>query len=252
MRADLTEIEIKQLAEFRFSKELPTTAADSFDYRELLNEANLLVFVQKLQIELCTPDLQSAASLMMKRMGFLAVGYLYSMTVFNKMLNAAPDNLVMVNSSQNGHWLPKFHFISQESIKSTIENRDKWLAECIRHLFADNLFPVMETITKAAKIPKLILWENLAIYIFWLYEKVLSEMEDVSLRERAANDFDFLLHSAPGSLFGNYHQNPLKRYYSEPKYNEETNTFVRTRKTCCFNFKAQGGEFCTTCPRICR
>lgn len=250
MKAELTAAEIKVLSKFRFAAEIPD-GVTPIELASLLGESRMNNLLPKLQVEMTSPDLKTTASVWMKRHAFLAVIYLYAMSVFNKQLNAAPDSLLLVEMRKDGLWLPDFYFKNKSVLICTEENRDEWRREGVRQLFEDNIFPMMEALGKAAKISKLILWENVAVYIYWLYEKVLAEHADEKTKARAAEDFDYVIRLAPGSLFGNYHQNPLARYYTEPVYQEDTNSYVRVRKTCCFSYKLNAKGFCKTCPKFC-
>ena len=85
---------------------------------------------------------------------------------------------------------------------------------------------------------------------FWLYESVLPKLDDEELRNRAKEDFHYLVYETPGSLFGNYHANPISRYYDNKMYNEHLQEEVRIRTTCCFNYMLDNSKnFCKTCPR---
>lgn len=250
MKAELTAAEIKELSKFRFASELPE-GVSPIEFTSLLEESSMNSLLRKLEAEMDSSDLKTTASVWMKRHAFLAVIYLYGMTVFNKQLTAAPDSLLLVEMKKDGLWLPDFYFKNKSVLLCPEENRDEWRREAVRHLFEVNIFPMMEALGKAAKISKLILWENVAVYIYWLYEKVLAEHPDANIKDRAAGDFDYVIRLAPGSSFGNYHQNPLARYYTEPVYQEETDSFVRVRKTCCFSYKLNAKSFCKTCPKVC-
>ncbi|MEH7440799.1 siderophore-iron reductase FhuF [Bacillus sp. JJ1122] len=249
MKAELTADEIKELSKFRFAAELPD-GVTPIAFTSLLEESSMNNLLRKLEAEMSAPDLKTTASVWMKRHAFLAVIYLYAMSVFNKQLNAAPDSLLLVEMKKDGLWLPDFYFKSKSALICSDEGRNEWRREAVRHLFMDNIFPVMEALGKAAKISKLILWENVAVYIYWLYEKVVAEHADEAIKARAAEDFDYVIQLAPGSLFGNYHQNPLARYHAEPDYQEDAD-FVRVRKTCCFTYKLNAKGYCKTCPKIC-
>ncbi|HAQ07705.1 MAG TPA: hypothetical protein DCR24_09360 [Bacillus bacterium] len=250
MILELTDQEIEDLISYRFAPELPEK--EGFKLVDFLNDSNLNSFLEKAEKQLRAEDIKVTASIFMKRQAFLAVIYLFSMSAFNKQLDVSLKNITLVNAFKNGAWLPEFHFVNKSVSVCQSEMRNEWRTDAIRHLFADSLFPILDSVSKLVKIPKLILWENIAIYIYWLYEKVLREAADADLRARSAEDFHYLIHLAPGTLFGNYHQNPLSRYFSNPVFLEESKSMIRVRKTCCFNFRTEGGDFCSTCPRVCK
>lgn len=250
MKAELTADEIKELSKFRFAAELPVGAAP-IEFISLLSDTSMSNLLRKLEAEMGSHDPKTTASVWMKRHAFLAVIYLYAMSAFNKKLDAAPDSLLLIEMKKDGLWLPEFYFKNRAVLHCTDENREDWRRQAVSQLFKENIFPVMGALSKAAKISKLILWENVAVYIYWLYEKVLSEHPDGAIKARAAEDFDYIIRLAPGPSFGNYHQNPLARYYTEPVTQEESVSPVRIRKTCCFSYKLDAKSFCKTCPKVC-
>lgn len=251
MRAELTQNEIAILSNYRFAAAEPEKDVQ-IDFRLFMAEATMGVYLKRYNKGLKAPDMKTAASVFMKRHAFLAVLYLYSMSAFNKKLDVSPGNIILADAIKDGLWLPDFYLKSKSADLCPVGLRETWRMEAVRHLFADNLFPVMDAISKSAKISKLILWENVTVYIFWLYEKILSQTEDHEVKARAAEDFSFLVESAPGRLFGRYNNNPIARYYSEPVYQEETDSYIRIRKTCCFSYMLkEKGNYCKTCPRTC-
>jgi ferric iron reductase protein FhuF len=251
MRAELTKYEIGILANYRFVVAEPEKEVQ-IDFRPFVSEATMGVYLNRFNKGLKAPDLKTAASVFMKRHAFLAVLYLYSMSAFNKKLDVSPENIILADAIKDGLWLPEFYLKNISADVCPDGEREKWRTEAVRHLFADNLFPVMNAISKSANISKLILWENVAVYIFWLYEKILSEVADPEVKLRAAEDFSYLVELAPGKLFGRYSKNPIARFYSEPVYQDETDSYIRIRKTCCYSYLLkEKGSYCKTCPRTC-
>ncbi|MBT2643388.1 (2Fe-2S)-binding protein [Bacillus sp. ISL-41] len=251
MKAELTAAEIGILANYRFVVSEPEKDVQ-IDFRPLTDESEMGFYLERFNEGLKAPDAKTAASVFMKRHAFLAVLYLYSMTAFNKRLDVSPENIILADAIKDGLWLPGFYLKNKSTDVCPYGQREEWRKEAVRHLFVDNLFPVMDAISKSAKISKLILWENVAVYIFWLYEKILSQIEDHEVMMRAEDDFSFLIKSAPGKLFGRYNNNPIARYYSEPVYQEEADSYIRIRKTCCYSYLLkEKGSYCKTCPRTC-
>ncbi|WP_425482002.1 (2Fe-2S)-binding protein [Cytobacillus depressus] len=68
---------------------------------------------------------------------------------------------------------------------------------------------------------------------------------------RVKDDINYLVFQASGSLFGGYHENPLKRFYKQPIYFEELKKEVRPRSTCCFSYLTNNKKRCVTCPHTC-
>ncbi|MFI8688167.1 IucA/IucC family C-terminal-domain containing protein [Rossellomorea sp. NPDC077527] len=196
-----------------------------------------------------TEDLKVAASLFMKRYAFVSAMALLAMTYWNKKLNLTPENLIMVDGDKNGLWMPQFHLKDASVIEFTsLEEKD----EFIRSIFGDHLDQVIQSLKKATKLSNLILWENIVVYVFWIYEN-----DDFLLNEGMRNwrddQFQRLLLDENSGWFGRYQTNPLAIYYSRKVNVEGVTEKVRVRKTCCFSYKLENGEQyrCKTCPQTC-
>lgn len=251
MGKQLTARERKELARFRFADEDQGPGC-SVKVADLLEPILFQEYFQLIAENTGASSPRSAGSIFMKRYAFLAVIYLYAMTAWSKQLNVSPGNLFLRAKEKNNLWMLDIYFENKET-NPVLSDRAEWRKTALKHLFADNIFRVMEMAGRACKISKLILWENIAIYIFWLYETVFPEIMDMEIQERAAADFDYIVNHAPGSCFGNYHQNPIKKYSVPLEYQPETGQEIRARKTCCFSYEAESiGDYCKTCPHICR
>ncbi|WP_144510862.1 IucA/IucC family C-terminal-domain containing protein [Bacillus sp. FJAT-22090] len=219
----------------------------SIEVNALLDEQSLTNYLHILSDHIEASNNKVAASLFVKRYAFLPVIYLYVMTVWNEKLDITYSNLSIQTEDNEKQWLPKFYFhhLRMESLE---EDRESWRIDCIKNLFKEHISPVMELLSHTTKVSKLILWENIAIYIFWLYETVLSDDDiPVDIALRAKEDFYFLISEATGNLFGDYDVNPLTRYYYEVSNDE-----VRKRGTCCYSYLTSNREYCSTCPKSCK
>ncbi|PFA70369.1 hypothetical protein CN378_00840 [Bacillus sp. AFS015802] len=197
-----------------------------------------------------TDDLKVAASLFMKRYAFVAAMGLMTMTYWNKKLNLAPHNLIMTDGEKKGLWMPQFHLKDASATEFTSREEKE---EFIQSIFRDHLNPVIQSLKKASKLSNLILWENIAVYVFWIYENddfLLNGGMGIGRDEQ----FQALLSDENSHWFGRYHNNPLARYYSSKVNVEAVPGKVRVRKTCCFSYRLENGEQyrCKTCPQTCR
>lgn len=234
------ERELLQLKKYRLSGSLEK----SFNAQDLLDESFLKEFTKNLALAICAPSEKIAASIFIKRYAFLAVISLYGMTVWNKKINVALDNVNMEVVEPGKDWLPKFSFKKVKLEDWNGENRDEWRIEVIQDLFAKNIYPIIEKLEKVFHISRLILWENIAVYVFWLYESELKDLEN----DNVVNDFHYLILEAEGQLFGRYNCNPLQKYFGEKTYLEKSDDEIRVRKTCCFSYQLPAGKRCKTCP----
>ncbi|MBO0958956.1 siderophore-iron reductase FhuF [Neobacillus sp. MM2021_6] len=241
MANPMTDQERIQLKKYRFQASLN----DSVSVAKLLDESFLKDYLKKLAETLGAPNEKVAASIFIKRYAFIAVMALYAMTAWNKKLNVSLENVEMELPIQGENWLPSLTLMDSavEELDAS-ENRSEWRDRILKDLFAKNIYPIIAQMEKTVRISKLILWENIAIYIFWLYESEWKDSENANVRD----DFRYLLLEAEGQLFGDYHLNPLHKYFTEKTYVEERDEEIRIRKTCCFTYQLPAGKRCKTCP----
>ncbi|MFF2753726.1 IucA/IucC family C-terminal-domain containing protein [Psychrobacillus sp. NPDC058041] len=209
----------------------------SIEVRHLLDEQHMIDYLDSIRQRVGAANERVAASLFIKRYAFLPVIYMYAMTSWNKKLNLSFENISIETDDSKELWLPNFRFYNLE-MESLQGNREKWRTTCIELLYKEHVTPILESISRITKVSKLVLWENIAVYIFWLYEKVLLE------ENFAKEDFHFIISQAPGNLFGDYTVNPLSRFYKEELGNEPGR-----RSTCCYSYLTEKSQYCSTCPR---
>ncbi|UII55464.1 hypothetical protein LS684_17800 [Cytobacillus spongiae] len=249
MGRNLSAVELEVLAKFRMT-DIKISHPLSISMVELIDRETTLQYLNYLAKHLGTTDLKVTASLFTKRYAFLAVIYLYSLTVWNKKLDVSLENLSIETDKESALWLPSFYFNKQD-VQISDANRSEFREMAISHLFKESFYPVLDALSVSTKVSKLILWENILVYIYWLYETVIPSIEDEKLSELAVEDLHYIL-DAPGHLFGPYHENPFKRYGNTLRFVERLNEEVRIRKTCCFSYVPQdNGIKCKTCPQVC-
>lgn len=220
---------------------------------DLTNEAQLNHYLLKVREKVEAANLMVAASIFVKRYSFAVLSALYSMSVLNKHLNFSLENVSLETlDEEDALWLPsfKFHDLSIEAASNT--DRFTWCNKVLECIFSNHVDVLFTHIMKVCKLPKLIMWENLHVYINWMYEELLNDLSLSSIHDRIEEDLHYILKKAPGYLFGSYHKNPFLRYDQPKTYNEESNQEIRVRKTCCFAYlTGTKGKHCKTCPVEC-
>jgi ferric iron reductase protein FhuF len=244
----LTKEQADALRQFRLVSNAENSSF-SIETKELLDPGTVGEYLLKLKQHIGATDEKVAASILVKRYAFLPVTYLYCMTAWNLKLDISHENLSLESQEKNGIWLPGFRFKNLWG-KASGADRNQWREDAIRSLFSIHVLPILDSVAKEAKISKLILWENIVIYLFWLYETVLPE--EPLLARKASEDFKFIMEEASGDLFGRYNENPLKRYHNKKIFVESTGKVIRPRKTCCFSYLTNSGKRCGTCPQVCK
>ncbi|MCS0655940.1 MULTISPECIES: IucA/IucC family C-terminal-domain containing protein [Bacillaceae] len=242
----LTGEQEEALGQFRLARKGKSSPL-TIKAENLLDPTQTGAYLEAVKNQLGAPDNKTAASILIKRYAFLPVIYLYCMTSWNVKLDIRHENITIVSQERDGLWLPGFHFVRLQGQGAGMD-RDQWREDAVRTLFKGHIFPLINRIASEGKVSRLILWENIAIYLFWLYEKILPlEMHS----ERAAEDYRFILEEAPGNLFGCENTNPLKKFDSRKILSENTGEMVRPRKTCCYSYLTSSGKRCGTCPHSC-
>lgn len=245
MNAPLTKSEKEVLTNhFRFS-EWVSDRESVIQGTDLLDFEKMHSMLEEIQSRLQAPSKKVAASIFSKRYSYaVAVTGLFAMSAWNKALDLRPENIALGTNGTDSLWLPSLHLSDQTAREFSGSNRGSWLEEVVRSLFEENIDPVWNVLSEVSGLSKYVLWENTAIYIYWLYEKKMNESGFVI----GSHDFSFLLHPDNGPLFGNYTKNPLLRYYGGPVSSGGEDT--RFRKTCCLSFQLPGGGYCKTCPGL--
>jgi ferric iron reductase protein FhuF len=207
-------------------------------------------YLDRLTVLLQSPSRMITASQFFKRYAFLTtVPLLYAMTVYNKGLDLSVENCFL-ESSPSQSWLEHVSLADIDATMPEASERHDWRNRVVLALFAGNVGKLIAVMSKVANVPKSILWENVAVRVFSLYEKrigVTGEQQEQSFGEA---DFQYLIHQAPGALFGEK-QNPLSRFYCKPACSSDSNTTMRVRKTCCFYYEVSSSEeYCSNCPKL--
>jgi ferric iron reductase protein FhuF len=236
--------DITTLLWFRLSENLNTEDL-TIEVDSLLS-GEMNSYIRKVMIEIGAPNEKVAASMIMKRYAFLAAMALFTMSHSHRALNISTSNVTLVSHKEDGLWLPKF-YLKDLSFQSFSGKRENWREQYIKDIFANHIYLVMDQLSNLTKISKLILWENVAVYLFWLYENVLDGKEEQ--KANIEQDFRYLFYEAPGHVFGAYNHNPLTKYDSDKVFQPATDQYIRFRKTCCFSYQTEGkNKRCKTCP----
>lgn len=194
------------------------------------------------------PDLAITASLFIKRLAFLTTGnVLYAMSVFDKGLILSLSDSQLEYAHDNGLWTSSLPADMAESVAPAGE-RDRWREAIVGALFKDFLSPLLNSLSQVSGIPLQILWENIAVRVYSLYQGRMEGLDPQQEQRRQA-DYDWLLTQADAAIFG-LPWNPLKRFNRPPKQNMAGEK-IRFRRTCCFYYKATSPvEYCHNCPLL--
>lgn len=227
---------------------------DACDARALLNPQHCRALLARLMPALNAPSLKITASLLSKRIAFLTTASsLYAMSMYNKGLDMSLPNCMLEYGHAGQRWtsgMPLYDLSISAAPDGAM--REAWRTRQLQQLFAGHLTPLWRSFSAVTGISPRILWENTAVRIFSLYERrmLVADGESAALSQRIQQDFDYLVHQAPGAVFGG-DDNPLTAFFRAKTWVPTLAKAVRFRRTCCFYYKAsQPREYCAACPLL--
>ncbi|VVO17531.1 IucA/IucC family C-terminal-domain containing protein [Pseudomonas fluorescens] len=223
----------------------------SLTARDLLQEEVCERLLDELTPVIGSPSRKVTASLLGKRLSFLATGAcLYAMSVYDKGLLLSLDNTVIEYGHDEGLWTSSMPLHQALPFAYATGERDAWREAIVHSLFAGLLQPLWQTFYSVSGISRRILWDNTAARVYSLYEKRMAKIEDPRIRERHEADFSWLLTQATPALFG-LDYNPLNHFRRPPTLVDDGQRSIRFRRTCCFYYLASDPvEYCSTCPLL--
>ncbi len=220
---------------------------------QLLDPRFCDAFLDELSGPLGAPNPKITASLLCKRLAFLfTAAPLVSMTLFNHALDLSVGNVIL-EFRHDRMWQSRLPLLQLQTDRLNTEqrgvDRDAWRERILRQLFAGNLSKVWDALKTSSGVSSAILWENLAVRIFSLYERRMQSLATTDAEGvHIEDDFDYIIRRAPGEIFG-LSRNPLTRFHLP--LTAHAGKRVRFRRTCCFYFRATlPPEYCSVCPLL--
>ena len=184
--------------------------------RDLLQEEVCERLLDTLSPIIGSPSRAITASLLGKRLSFLATGAcLYAMSVYDKGLLLSLDNTVIEYGHDEGLWTSSMPLAHSPPLTYEAGEREAWRETLVQALFAGLLKPLWQTFNRVSGVSRRILWENSAVRVYSLYEKRMAKIDEPSVRERYEADFRWLLTQAEPALFG-LDYNPLSHFRRPP------------------------------------
>lgn len=218
----------------------------------LLDDDQCRAVLERIMPELGAVNLKITASLVIKRIAFLTLApALFAMSRYDVGLNMSIENCIFEYSLKNRLWQSKMPLKTFElNMYQREEDRNAWREEILKNVFAHHLSLLVEQFYRITRVSKRILWENVAIRVFSIYERrVLSDIPE-GVRTQAQQDFSWLIDKDTHSIFAT-ERNPIAEFYTAKIPSPTATENIRVRRTCCFYFKAtEPSEHCSICPRL--
>lgn len=208
---------------------------------ELLDEEYLLKYLHEISAHFNTDNIFIIGSQLMKRLAFnVVLPPLYLMTIHRMKLDLDFRKMWIVPNIVGDLWLPNL-YLEDFAVEKIEENE---LEDYLKSLFT-KMNELVEIVTKVTRVPKPNLWENISVYVYWLYETKLKDERFKENADRIKSDFELLIRGLDADAFGGQ-CNQLTNFYWGRRIEEDG---TRIRRTCCFYYGANSGrKTCTTCP----
>ncbi|WP_137169581.1 IucA/IucC family C-terminal-domain containing protein [Marinomonas sp. FW-1] len=213
-----------------------------------LDDQQCLMILEKIMPVIKAPNIKVTVSLILKRVAFLTLApVLFAMSRYDKGLNVKEGNSVFHFAQEDGHWRSSVA-LKKLSVSQPDGNRVAWREKLLHNAFAGHLTLLVEQFHRLTRTPKNILWENIAIRVFSIYESRILLGVPEERKTVAQEDFSLLLDPNTTELFG-LPKNPIADFYfemSQVPYIEEP---VRIRQTCCYYYQTTDpADYCGACP----
>ncbi|MBP1994207.1 IucA/IucC family C-terminal-domain containing protein [Paenibacillus eucommiae] len=257
MPASLTQMEWESLST-SFSLSLYDNSRpfiQSLSPVDLLEREKCERYLDWLMAYIGAPSRRVTASMLAKRYAFLTVApVLYAMTMYDKGLRLSSGNCRLVSPDYSGCDQEKSRFpdLTLNGLQVTepaAGKRQEWRDHVLHDIFAGHLSPIFRSLSEVGRVPMAILWENTAVRIVPLYEDGLEESDGTAIglvKQRICDDFDYIAHKAPASLFGEP-RNPLSRFMGSTVMGSPVEEATGIRQTCCLFYEI-AAEYCRKCP----
>ncbi|CAM4518470.1 IucA/IucC family C-terminal-domain containing protein [Paenibacillus typhae] len=246
----LSSVSWKQLtADYRMRLgEPPASSIRTIALSQLQDEVACRDYISWFTDYIGAPDMQVAASMLAKRIGYLwIVPLLTAMTFHNQEVSITLDKSYLYHPDLSaGQGDTRFPFLAFDGLRTAaapLDDRTVWREAVVKQIFAEHLAPLLQILAAVGPVSMAILWENIMVRIAPLYAPGTEESEPE--QQRMSEDFTYLTKIAPGSLFG-MRSNPLTRF---TEHHDGVQVAKSKRITCCFYYR-MSGEYCVKCPKI--
>ncbi|MEK4405683.1 MULTISPECIES: hypothetical protein [unclassified Sporosarcina] len=213
----------------RFSVRIGEQATTFMSAADMLSESGCDKLFEIIQSLSGAPTNTVATSIYMRRHGFFIAAQLHLMSEHNLLWAGDLDDVsLFIENDTIFFSVPPAGF-------RLVQNREK----DIRFILETYGYPVVDYLSKRAKIAKLILWENIWGYVLWMYSMLLQENSLF-----AQQDLDVLLDDEAWKPA--MRRSPFKQYLNNQQALDAMANYKRL--TCCLYKELPNTEKCPYCP----
>lgn len=174
----LNKKEQQALAE-KFRATFIQTSAYEMKIADLADERKMESALSFIQDKIEAPNLRVVASIFAKRLGFVAAGCLYAFSVCQKRVDVQRLSL-QAECEDDGLWLPQVYYPEQAITQVDVANRNEERKEIVTELLSEGFESIWNPLNQYTGISKRVLWENIAVYLLWLYDQLKKIITSIS------------------------------------------------------------------------
>ncbi|MFX3673047.1 MAG: hypothetical protein ACE3JQ_01185 [Paenisporosarcina sp.] len=213
----------------RLSVNVDDTRQPLFTLADLYSEQRLFQVLQTVRDETDAPTNAVAASVFFRRLGFFFAAQFQTISVHNQMFAGSLSSIGVIREDQTYKFIVPFDDFVE------VNNRE----QAIRFVLDTYGHPLVESVSKQAKISKLILWENIWGYVIWVYNQLI--LEGVASAEK---DLDFML--LDNTWTPQMRRSPFKQFLQNQSALDAMKDYKRV--TCCLLKEMPDTNKCPYCP----
>lgn len=223
----------------------------SFPLRDLLEEKPRVEALRQIKSLLGTANLSVASSMLVKRISFAILIPLVLFSLFQKRIGSPTWNVALLTPSEvDTLWIPNIamDLSGMKEVDPVMRSQER--TNLFRWMFQQHVSHWIQGIRSSVNISEITLWENIYIYIRWMYQTMMDEAHSQSVKDQIEEDYLALVTDVelPLTLQGrnpfiSFSQAALRRPEGAPL----------TRQTCCLAYLTSSTpQHCKSCPANCK
>ncbi|OXM84185.1 IucA/IucC family C-terminal-domain containing protein [Paenibacillus rigui] len=219
------------------------------EQKELQQDAALLAMLGRFAESVQSPALQVTGSLFIKRYALLIAGALHGFIRNQVALDVSLDRMKLVWKE------PVLQFVveseEQPACVIGIEDEKERRSSYFRHLFADQVVPMLSRVSQVTKIDEDTLWGTVSYSLAYWKEQWLNSELTAGERAHIETCFAELMDADGKTQFAGKDMNPLTAAFRRVNNPWDDKT-VLVRSKCCLFYCLPGKKegHCYTCPKI--
>lgn len=223
----------------------------SFPLSDLLEEESRMQALRQIKDLLGTANLSVASSMLVKRFSFAFLIPLALFSLYQKKIVSPTWNVALLTPSDSDSiWVPNIAMDLSEIQDVDSIQRSQERTKLFRWMFQQHFSQWIQGIRMSVKISENTLWENVYVYIQWMYQSMIGEVSSKEAKKQIEEDYLALV-TDPDLPLTWEGRNPFVAFYETTLCRPKGEPI--TRQTCCLAYlTSRSHQHCKTCPASCK